>query len=304
VPNLSSWLPKSHPRSWPWAVLGPVLLFLAIAIFAPLLSPHDPIKQDYGAVLQGPSASHWLGTDYLGRDMLSRLINGARVSLFAMSTVLASALLIGVVVGSLAGYIGGKVELVLISIIDIVLSLPSLIVALAFIGIFGPGYWSMVAALTMAWWANYARMSRAVVASELHQPYIEAAWIMGSSHLRIFTRHILPHVLALVVVYASADAGALVLAIATLSFLGLGVEPPTPEWGQMLVDGMSYLEEYPQLVILPGLALTLVVVGFNLLGEYFALLKVPRTLSGSKLRRLKAARRKEEEQVKSEEAQT
>jgi peptide/nickel transport system permease protein len=236
--------------------------------------------------------------------MLSRLINGARVSLFAMSTVLASALLIGVVVGSLAGYIGGKVELVLISIIDIVLSLPSLIVALAFIGIFGPGYWSMVAALTMAWWANYARMSRAVVASELHQPYIEAAWIMGSSHLRIFTRHILPHVLALVVVYASADAGALVLAIATLSFLGLGVEPPTPEWGQMLVDGMSYLEEYPQLVILPGLALTLVVVGFNLLGEYFALLKVPRTLSGSKLRRLKAARRKEEEQVKSEEAQT
>ncbi len=161
--------------------------------------------------------------------MLSRLINGARVSLFAISMVLASALLIGVVIGSLAGYVGGKVELVLISAIDIVLSLPSLIVALAFIGIFGPGYWSMIAALTMAWWANYTRMSRSVVASELHQPYIGAARIMGAGHVRIFSRHILPYVLALVVVYASADSGALVLAITTPSFLGLGVEPPTPE---------------------------------------------------------------------------
>ncbi len=230
-------------------------LFTLIAILAPWISPYDPTAQNYGAILQGPSAAHWLGTDYLGRDMLSRLINGARVSRFAISMVLASALLIGVVIGSLAGYVGGKVELVLISAIDIVLSLPSLIVALAFIGIFGPGYWSMIAALTMAWWANYTRMSRSVVASELHQPYIEAARIMGAGHVRIFSRHILPHVLA----------------IATLSFLGLGVEPPTPEWGQMLVDGMSYLEEYPRLVIAPGLALTMVVVSFNLLGEHFAL---------------------------------
>ncbi len=162
----------------------------------------------------------------------------------------------------------------------------------------------MVAALTLAWWANYARMSRSVVASELHQPYIEAARMMGASHLRIFSRHILPHVLALVVVYASADAGALVLAIATLSFLGLGVEPPTPEWGQMLVDGMSYLEEYPRLVIAPGLAPTLVVVSFNLLGEHFALQKVPRALNPRRLRKLLRLRRNEETDIQAQEAKT
>ena len=280
--------------SWPWAVLAPSILFVLIAVLAPLLMPHDPSKQDYAAVLAGPSWSHWLGTDYLGRDMLSRLIGGARISLVTMSIVLISALAIGVVIGSFAGYVGGKVELVLISLIDIALALPSLVIALALIGILGPGFWSMILALTLAWWANYARMSRAVVAAELQQPYIEAARVMGAGHLWIFTRHILPHVLALVVVYASADAGALVLAIATLSFLGLGVEPPTPEWGQMLVDGMSYIEEYPRLVILPGLALTLVVASFNLLGEAFALQKVPSPVLGRLLSRRERARAAEE----------
>ena len=280
--------------SWPWAVLAPSILFVLVALLAPLLMPHDPSKQDYAAVLAGPSWSHWLGTDYLGRDMLSRLIGGARISLVTMSIVLISALAIGVVIGSFAGYVGGKVELVLISLIDIALALPSLIIALALIGILGPGFWSMILALTLAWWANYARMSRAVVAAELQQPYIEAARVMGAGHLWIFTRHILPHVLALVVVYASADAGALVLAIATLSFLGLGVEPPTPEWGQMLVDGMSYIEEYPRLVILPGLALTLVVVSFNLMGEAFALQKVPSPVLGRLLVRRERARAAEE----------
>jgi ABC-type dipeptide/oligopeptide/nickel transport system permease subunit len=284
----------SAMKTWPWHILAPVVLFVLIAVLAPWITPYDPTAQDYMSTLQGPSWEHWLGTDYLGRDLLSRLIGGARVSLVAMSLVLASALVIGVLIGSLAGYIGGKVEVVLISVIDIALALPSLVIALALIGIMGPGYWSMIVALTLAWWANYARMSRAVVVSELQQPYIEAARIMGAGHLHIFFRHILPNVLALVVVYASADAGALVLAIATLSFLGLGVEPPTPEWGQMLVDGMGYLEESPALVILPGLALTLVVVSFNLLGEAFALSKVPRPARGLKLRRRRAERAAEE----------
>lgn len=281
-------------KSWPWLVLTPSLIFVLIGIFAPLLMTHDPAVQDYDAILQGASAQHLFGTDYLGRDIFSRIIGGARTSLIAMSVVLTAALAIGVVIGSLAGYVGGRTELVLISIIDIVLALPSLVIALALIGILGTGYWSMVTALTMAWWANYARMSRAVVVSELQQPYIEAARVMGASHIWIFTRHILPHVLGLVVVYASADAGALVLAIATLSFLGLGVAPPTPEWGQMLVDGMSYIEEYPSLVVIPGLALTLVVVSFNLLGEAFALQKVPRAVRGRFLARHKSERAAEE----------
>ena len=281
-------------KSWPWLVLTPALIFVLIGIFAPLIMTHDSAVQDYEAVLQSASSQHWFGTDYLGRDIFSRIIGGARTSLIAMSVVLVSALAIGVVIGSIGGYIGGRTELVLISIIDIVLALPSLVIALALIGVLGAGYWSMVIALTMAWWANYARMSRAIVVSELQQPYIEAARVMGASHIWIFTRHILPHVLGLVVVYASADAGALVLAIATLSFLGLGVAPPTPEWGQMLVDGMSYVEEYPSLVVIPGLALTLVVVSFNLLGEAFALQKVPRAVRGRFLSRKKAERAAED----------
>ncbi len=268
----------------PWTVVAPVTAFAAVAVLSPVIMPYDPALQDYSAVLAGPSLGHWLGTDDLGRDMLSRLIGGARVSLVAMSVVLVAALLIGVVIGSFAGYVGGKVELALISVIDVVLALPSLVIALALIGVFGPSYWAMIAALTLAWWANYARMSRAVVASELQQPHVEAARIMGAGHLWIFARHLLPHVLALVVVYASADAGALVLAIATLSFLGLGVEPPTREWGQLLVDGMSYIGEAPRLVLLPGGALTLVVVSFNLLGEAFALQKVTRAVRGRTLR--------------------
>jgi len=288
-------------KNWPWAILAPAILFVLIGVFSPWLMTHDPAAQDYGALLQGPGWTHWLGTDYLGRDMFSRIIGGARTSLVAMAFVLVAALGIGVVIGSFAGYVGGKTELVMISVIDIALALPSLVIALALMGVFAgenfswmSDYWKMIVALTMAWWANYARMSRAVVVAELQQPYIEAARVMGASHIWIFTKHILPHVLGLVVVYASADAGALVLAIATLSFLGLGVAPPTPEWGQMLVDGMSYIEEFPALVIIPGLALTAVVVSFNLLGEAFALQKVPRAVRGRFLARKKAARAAEE----------
>ena len=296
-------------KNWPWAILTPALLFVLIGALSPWIMTHDPAAQDYGALLQGPTGAHWLGTDYLGRDMFSRIVGGARTSLVAMVFVLVAALAIGVVIGSFAGYVGGRTELVMISVIDIVLALPSLIIALALMGVFSgenftwmSDYWKMIVALTMAWWANYARMSRAVVVAELQQPYIEAARVMGASHLWIFSRHILPHVLGLVVVYASADAGALVLAIATLSFLGLGVAPPTPEWGQMLVDGMSYIEEFPSLVIIPGLALTAVVVSFNLLGEAFALQKVPRAVRGALLRRKKAARMAEEAARKAAEA--
>ena len=296
-------------KNWPWAILAPAFIFVLIGIFSPWLMTHDPAAQDYGALLKGPSWDHWLGTDFLGRDMFSRIIGGARTSLVAMAFVLVAALAIGVVIGSFAGYVGGKTELVLISVIDIALALPSLVIALALMGVFSgenfawmSDYWKMIVALTIAWWANYARMSRAVVVAELQQPYIEAARVLGASHIWIFTRHILPHVLGLVVVYASADAGALVLAIATLSFLGLGVAPPTPEWGQMLVDGMSYIEENAALVIIPGLALTAVVVSFNLLGEAFALQKVPRAVRGRFLARKKAARAAEEAARKEVEA--
>ena len=174
---------KSRTGNWPWLALCPVIIFILIALFGPLVIPHDPAAQDYDATLQGLSWNHWLGTDYLGRDIASRIVWGARVSLVAMVIVLVAALAIGVIIGSVAGYIGGKVELVLISLIDIALALPSLVIALALIGILGTGYWSMITALTLAWWANYARMSRAVVKAELQLPYIEATRTMGAGHL-------------------------------------------------------------------------------------------------------------------------
>ena len=274
----------------PPLALLPVALFVLLALFAPQIATHDPAQQAVADALQGPSGSHWLGTDYLGRDLFSRLVFATRTSLVAMSVVLVSALALGVVIGSVAGYLGGWVDLALVAVIDIMMSLPSLIIALALIGIVGAGYGSMIAALTLAWWANYARMSRAVVAGEVHQPHIEAARVIGAGPLRVFFHHILPDVFSVVLVYASADAGALVLAIATLSFLGLGVSPPTAEWGQMLVDGMNDLEDAPALVVLPGLALTLLVVSFNLLGEAIALQKLPRAIRGRALRRRIRAR--------------
>jgi ABC-type dipeptide/oligopeptide/nickel transport system permease subunit len=282
----------------PYAVC-PVALFMLLALFAPQIASHDPAQQAVADALQGPSLTHWLGTDYLGRDLFSRLVFAARTSLVAMSVVLVSALALGVLIGSLAGYVGGWIDLALVGVIDIMMSLPSLIIALALIGIAGPGYGSMIAALTLAWWANYARMSRAVVAGEVHQPHVEAARVIGAGPLWIFLRHILPGVLSVVLVYASADAGALVLAIATLSFLGLGVSPPTPEWGQMLVDGMNYLEDAPSLVILPGLALTLLVLSFNILGEAIALQKLPRAIRGRTLRRRIRGRAEEERRLNS-----
>ncbi len=265
--------------------------FVLIGITAPWIVPYDPIAQDLFSASQGPSAEHWLGTDHLGRDTLSRLIAAARTSLVGMSLVLGSALAFGIGLGTLAGYKRGWVEEVLMRIVDVGLAIPSLIVALAVIGIFGTGYWNMILALALAWWPGFARISRAVAINVMNRPHIEALRVLGASPLRIYFLHLLPATTGSVLVYATADAGALALSIATLSFLGLGIQPPTSEWGQMLVDALPYLESSPRQVILPGLALTFVVVGFNLLGEAIALNRVPRPLSRSFLSKRRAVAR-------------
>lgn len=252
--------------------------FVFVGLTAPWLTPHDPLAQDLLASNQGPSASHWLGTDHLGRDTLSRLIAAARTSVVGMALVLGFALAIGIGFGTLAGFSRGWVEEVIMRIVDVGMAIPSLIVALAVIGIFGTGYWNMIIALALAWWPAFARISRAVAISVMNRPHIESLRVLGASPARIYFLHLLPSTIGAVLVYATADAGALALAIATLSFLGLGIQPPTPEWGQMLVDGLRYLESSPRQVILPGLALTFVVIGFNLLGESIALNRVPRPL--------------------------
>lgn len=268
----------SSIRQLPRLAMITISMFIALGVLAPYITPHDPNVQDLLAAHAGPSWQHWLGADHLGRDTLSRLIASARTSLVGMSLVLILALTVGITIGTIAGYRRGWVDEVLMRIVDVGLAMPSLIVALAVIGIFGTGYWNMILALALAWWPCSARISRAVAVNVMNRPHIESLRVLGASPARIYFHHLLPTTIGAVLVYATAEAAAVALSIATLSFLGLGIQPPTPEWGQMLVDALPYLEEVPMQVILPGLVLTAVVVGFNLLGESIALNRVPTPL--------------------------
>ncbi|OMQ46490.1 ABC transporter permease [Ensifer sp. 1H6] len=273
----------------PRAALITIGLFVALGTFAPWLAPQDSSAQNLLEAGLGPTAAHWLGTDHLGRDTFSRLIIAANTSLVSVGSVLGIAMTIGIVLGTIAGYHRGWVDDLLMRIVDVGLSVPSLIISLAVIGIVGPGYWTMVLALALAWWPMSGRISRAVAVSIMSKPHIEALRVLGASPWRIYFGHLLPGTIGSVMVYATADAGTAALAVATLSFLGLGIQPPTPEWGQMLVDALPYLESDPRQVLLPGLALTAAVIGFNTLGESIALNRIPKPLT----RRMLAARRLE-----------
>lgn len=272
--DFADWL-----RKMPRAASITIGLFLFFGIFSTFLAPANPNAQDLMIAGEGPSSAHWLGVDHLGRDTLSRLIAAAHTSLISVSSVLGVAMTIGITLGTIAGYRRGWVDDLLMRIVDVGLSIPSLIIALAVIGVVGTGYWTMVLALALAWWPTSARISRTVAVSIMSRPHIEALRVLGASPLRIYFNHLLPSTIGAVMVYATADAGMVALAVATLSFLGLGIQPPTPEWGQMLVDALPYLESDPRQVILPGLALTLAVIGFNTLGESIALNRIPKPLS-------------------------
>ena len=268
-----------------WFAMAIVIIDVMLALFAHKFTPYSPAAQSLMDANQAISAAHWLGTDHLGRDTLSRLIAGAQTTLVAVSVVVVIAMTIGVLIGTISGYVGGWIDEIAMRAVDFMLSIPALIVALAIIGVFGLGYWNMVAALTIAWIPSYARISRGVVAANIHQPHIESLWVLGASRTRLILFHLLPAALRSIIVYASVDAGVLALAIATLSFLGLGIQPPTAEWGQMFVDAMPYLEESPRQVFLPGIALTLTVAGFNYFGERLASLNSPRPIAARLLRK-------------------
>jgi ABC-type dipeptide/oligopeptide/nickel transport system permease subunit len=274
-----------------WFALAIIAVNLILAVFARYLTPFDPAAQDLMTANQSFSFAHWLGTDHLGRDTLSRLIAGAQTTLLAVAVVVVAAMSIGVVIGTISGFLGGWFDEITMRAVDFLLSVPALIVALAMIGIFGLGYWNLVAALTIAWIPSYARISRGVVVATVHQPHIESLWVLGASRQRLIFLHLLPTALRSIIVYASVDAGVLALAIATLSFLGLGIQPPMAEWGEMFVDAMPYLEGSPRQIILPGLALTLAVAGFNYVGERLAALNSAKPLGSRALaRRVEKAR--------------
>jgi peptide/nickel transport system permease protein len=265
------------PRHHGWRVLlrDPTATFglvvvtvLALAaVFAPLLAPHGPDTVDILDKHASPSLDHPLGTDNLGRDNLSRVLFGARLTMGTAVLASAAVALIGIFLGVLAGYMGGVVDAVISRIVDIVLAFPPFLVALAVTGVLGPGLGHVAIALIAVWWARYARIVRSAVIAERGKPYMEAARAVGSSRSRTVRRHLLPNIIAPVVVLTTLDTGDLLLAISGLSFLGLGVRPPAAEWGAMLAEGRAYLSTAPLLMVWPGLALFLLVLGFNLLGD-------------------------------------
>ena len=257
-------------RLQPLAIFGIVLLviFVVLAVFAPWIAPFDPAAIHLYARLQPPSASHWFGTDELGRDILSRVIFGTRISLFISTSVVSIALFFGLIFGSIAGYYGGWLDGFLnIFIMNTFMALPGILIAIALVAFLGPGMTNLILALSITGWVGYARLVRAQVLVMREREFVEAARAMGATNLRILTRHILPNIIQPVLVQAAIGMAGTILAEATLSFLGLGVPPPMPSWGVMLNDARAHLFDAPHMVIFPAIAIILAVMSFNFIGD-------------------------------------
>ena len=250
--------------------LAIVIFLVLVAAIGPFLVPYP--KDAAGAVhiadkLLPPSTEHWMGTDQVGRDIFSRLVVGARISLLAGVTVIVLAVVIGTVLGALAGFFGGWADTLIMRITDVFLTVPDLILAMAFAAALGPGLMNVMIAVSLVWWPGYCRLVRANVISLRGEQYAEAAESLGSSKIRILYRHILPNALPTILVKASMDVGFAVLTTAALGFIGLGTQPPTPDWGQMVSEGRKYLRDAWWYSTFPGLAILLTVLATNLLGD-------------------------------------
>jgi peptide/nickel transport system permease protein len=257
-------------RQNPLAAAGLVLVvvFVIFSLFAPWIAPADPAFIDLPQRLAKPSAGHWLGTDELGRDILSRVIYGARISMLVGVSVVSGSLLLGTLIGSIAGYYGGRVDrFVNVIMMNAFLSFPGILLAIAFVAFMGPGVLNLIMALVIGGWVGYARLVRAQVLAAREKEYVEAARALGASDWRVLVRHILPNILQPVIVQAAIGMAGAVLAEGTMSFLGLGVPPPVASWGSMLNDGRAHLFDAPHLVIFPAVAVMLAVLAFNFIGD-------------------------------------
>jgi peptide/nickel transport system permease protein len=244
-----------------------VLVFVGMAALAPYLVPYNPIQGNLGDRLLAPSRAHWLGTDELGRDLFSRLVYGARISLQIQVVSVVIALCIGLSLGSIGGYLGGVADHVIMRSMDVLLAFPSIFLALAIIAALGTGLFNLMLAAGISSIPAFARIVRASILSLKEREFVEAAKALGSGSGRIMFRHLLPNCLAPVIVQSTLRMATVLLTASGLSFLGLGVQPPTPEWGAMLSNARSYLIVAPHVATIPGLAIMLVVVGFNLFGD-------------------------------------
>jgi peptide/nickel transport system permease protein len=244
-----------------------ILLVVLAAVLAPYVAPHDPIRQSWSAVRKAPSALHWLGTDEVGRDILSRILWGARASLMAGVVSVAIAIGVGVPIGLAAGYLGGIVDSVISRITDAMLACPFLILAIALAAFLGPSLGNAMIAIGITATPLFVRLTRGQVLSVKSEDYVEAARAVGNPHWRIALRHILPNVLPQLLVQATLTIATAIIAEASLSFLGLGQQPPAPSWGSMLNTAQRFLSQAPWMAIFPGLAIFVTVLSFNLFGD-------------------------------------
>lgn len=250
-----------------WIGFGIIACVTVAAIFAPFIAPNDPLQVDLLRKLQPPSSAFPLGSDHLGRCILSRLIYGARISLSIAVVTMTLTVIIGLVVGIVAGYVGGKLDNWLMRCVDILLAFPSLILSLAIVGILGPGVFNIILALGIAQWAWYARIVRGKVLRLKQSNFVKAAIVSGTRRFPLMLKHILPHTVSETIVLASLDLGVNILQISGLSFLGLGIQPPTPEWGAMINDGREFFRREPSMMLYPGLTIFITVLSFNLIGD-------------------------------------
>jgi len=237
------------------------------ALLGPFLAPSDPYAQQLALRLSGPAAGHWFGLDELGRDIFSRLLVGARISLMVGLAVVSVSSTLGILIGSIAGYYGGRVDQLISRIMDVLLAFPGILLAIALVAVLGPSLTNVIIALSVIGWVGYARLVRAQVLRIRELEYVQAARALGAKTPRILLRHVIPATLPTVIVQGTLGMAGAIIAEASLSFLGLGVQPPTPSWGTMLDAGRSHLFDAPHLTLFPGLAIALLVLGFNFLGD-------------------------------------
>jgi peptide/nickel transport system permease protein len=244
-----------------------VVLAVVAALFGPWLAPFDPSAQELSLRLEGPSRRHALGLDELGRDILARVLAGARISLLVGVTVVSISAIVGTLLGSLAGYFGGWLDEIVSRIIDILLAFPGLLLAIALVAVLGPSLPNVLGALTVIGWVGYARIARAQALRVRELDYVNAARALGASVWRVLWHHVLPSAMPAIVVQATLGMAGAIIGEASLSFLGLGVQPPTPSWGAMLNGGRAHLLDAPHLTVFPGLAIAALVLGFNFVGD-------------------------------------